>query len=251
GVSGIPPAADADAAILVVSDETQRERDERSQREFATNAAHELRTPLAAIVTAVEMLQTGAKEDRAARDDFLEVIERESARLTRLTRALLLLARSERGDDTGGLGLVRLRNLFASLPERIPLHAGVSTSVDCPADLEVTANPDLLEQVLVNLATNAAQHTAAGSITFRGRAEDGWALIEISDTGSGIPYRDQRRIFDRFYRVDASDGGFGLGLAIARETIRVLEGEIELDSVPDIGTTVRIRLPLTALKEAA
>ena len=98
-ISGIPPAVDTDAAILVVTDETERERNEGLQREFATNAAHELRTPLAAIVTAIEMLQTGAKENVAERDEFLGLIERESARLTRLTRALLLVARSEWGDE--------------------------------------------------------------------------------------------------------------------------------------------------------
>ena len=94
-VSAIPPGAGADTVIVVLMDETQRERAERIQREFATNAAHELRTPLASIVTAVEMLQTGAKDDEAARDEFLDVIETEAARLTRLTRALLLLARAE------------------------------------------------------------------------------------------------------------------------------------------------------------
>ena len=98
-VSGIPPAKGGDSAIVVVFDESQRERNERVQREFATNAAHELRTPLASIVTAVEMLRTGAKDDPAARDEFLDVIARESDRLTRLTRALLVLARAELRDE--------------------------------------------------------------------------------------------------------------------------------------------------------
>jgi signal transduction histidine kinase len=98
-LSGIPPADGGDTAILVVHDQTQKEQNERVQREFATNVAHELRTPLASIATAVEMLQTGAKDDPEARDDFLELIAREAARLTRLTRALLVLARADAGEE--------------------------------------------------------------------------------------------------------------------------------------------------------
>src|SRR6185437_8999171 len=98
-LSGIPPVEGGDTVVIVVHDQTHKERNERVQREFATNAAHELRTPLASIVTAVEMLQTGAKEDPAARDEFLDVIAREAGRLTRLTRALLVLARADAGDE--------------------------------------------------------------------------------------------------------------------------------------------------------
>jgi two-component system, OmpR family, sensor histidine kinase VicK len=250
-ISGIPAAVESDAAILVVTDETGRERDERAQREFATNAAHELRTPLAAIVTAIEMLQTGAKENVAERDEFLGLIERESARLTRLTRALLLVARSERGEEAVAPSGVWLRRVLADLAERIPLHPGVETRVDCPADLLLAANGDLVEQALLTLAMNAAEHTTAGAITFRGYSDEAGAVIEISDTGTGIPYREQQRIFDRFYRAGRSGAGFGLGLSIARETVRVLGGEITLESEPGLGTVVRIRVPLLSVREAA
>ncbi len=250
-ISGIPPAVDTEAAILVVTDETQRERDERSQREFATNAAHELRTPLAGIVTAIEMLQTGAKHNNAERDEFLSLIERESARLTRLTRALLLVARSERGDETVAPTGVWLRGVLDDLAARIPLHPGVTAEVDCPSDLLLAANADLIEQALLTLAMNAAEHTTAGTITFRGFEDGGGAAIEISDTGSGIPYREQSRIFDRFYRAGRSGAGFGLGLSIANETVRVLGGEIQLESEPGVGTVVRIRVPLLSVREAA
>jgi signal transduction histidine kinase/HAMP domain-containing protein len=250
-ISGIPPAVDTDAAILVVTDETERERNEGLQREFATNAAHELRTPLAAIVTAIEMLQTGAKENVAERDEFLGLIERESARLTRLTRALLLVARSEWGDEAVVATGVWLRAVLDDLAERIPLQPGVAAVVDCPSDLLLAANADLIEQALLTLAMNAAEHTTAGTITFRGFEDDAGAVIEISDTGSGIPYREQPRIFDRFYRAGRAGSGFGLGLSIARETVRVLGGEITLESQPGVGTVVRIRVPLLSVREAA
>jgi signal transduction histidine kinase len=250
-ISGIPPAVDTDAAILVVTDETERERNEGLQREFATNAAHELRTPLAAIVTAIEMLQTGAKENVAERDEFLGLIERESARLTRLTRALLLVARSEWGDEAVVSTGVWLRAVLDDLAERIPLRPGVTALVDCPSDLLLAANADLIEQALLTLAMNAAEHTAAGTITFRGFEDETGAVIEISDTGSGIPYREQPRIFDRFYRAGRAGSGFGLGLSIALETVRVLGGEITLESEPGVGTVVRIRVPLLSVREAA
>ena len=111
-VAGIPPTAGGENAVLVVEDESERARNERVQREFATNAAHELRTPLASIVTAVEMLQTGAKDEPATRDEFLEVIQRESARLTRLTRALLVLARAGARDELPSLGAVPVAPLL-------------------------------------------------------------------------------------------------------------------------------------------
>ena len=251
-ISGIPPAADADAAIVVVTDETQRDRDERSQREFSTNAAHELRTPLAAIVTAIELLQTGAKEDTGARDEFLAVIERESARLTRLTRALLVLARAERREQAADArSIVRLRELFADLSEQAPAAPGVEVIVDCPHDLTLVANSDLLEQALANVLANAAQHTAGGSITLRASGGRDETLIEVVDTGSGIPAAEQQRIFERFYRAGSRDDGFGLGLTIAREAVRVLGGELRLDSTPGQGTTVRIRLPDDLMWEEA
>ena len=250
-ISGIPPAAESDAAILVITDETQRELLERSQREFATNAAHELRTPLAAIVTAIEMLQTGAKHDSAVRDEFLELIEIESARLTRLTRALLLVARSERGESVAVESDVRLRDVLEDIAERLPLRPGVEARIDCPRELYVAAHSDLVEQALFNPALNAAQHTDEGTVTLRGRPDGNQVTVEISDTGSGIPYRDQPRIFDRFYRASSPGAGFGLGLSIARETVTVLGGELELESRPGAGTTVRIRLPLAAGQRAA
>ncbi len=212
------------------------------QREFATNAAHELRTPLASIVTAVEMLQTGAKDDPQTRDEFLEVIAREVGRLTRLTRALLVLARAGRArratatrHGAGGPAARAGRRVAAS-PE------GVEVGVDCPRTLAIVGDSDLLEQALSSLATNAVQHTDRGSVTMRGRQQNGSVVIEVADTGSGIPAPDRARIFDRFYRAGEREDGFGLGLSIAREAVRTLGGEIELESEQSVGTTVRITL---------
>jgi signal transduction histidine kinase len=246
-VSGIPPGDGGDNAIIVVFDETQRERNERVQREFATNAAHELRTPLASIVTAVEMLRTGAKDDPEARDEFLDVIAREADRLTRLTRALLMLARAELRDELPPFTPVEVAPLLDQVAASLPRRDGVAVSVDCPGELEIEGDADLLEQALSSVAVNAAQHTPAGSITLRGRGNNGSVVIEIADTGTGIPAVERERLFERFYRSGGKSGGrpggFGLGLPIAREAVSALGGEIAIDSELDAGTTVRIVLP--------
>jgi signal transduction histidine kinase/HAMP domain-containing protein len=242
-VAGIPPSASGENAIIVVEDESERARNERVQREFATSAAHELRTPLASIVTAVEMLQTGAKHEPQMRDEFLDVIERESGRLTRLTRALLVLARAGARDELPHLGTVRIAPLLEQVAASLPRRNGVEIEVDCPRTLSIVGDSDLLEQALSNVATNAVQHTARGRVAIRGRAVRNTVVIDVSDTGRGIAPPDHVRIFDRFYRAgDDGDDGFGLGLSIAREAVRTLGGEIELESEPELGTTVRITL---------
>ena len=241
-VAGIPPTAGGENAIIVVEDETERARNERVQREFATNAAHELRTPLASIVTAVEMLQTGAKDEPAERDEFLEVIARESARLTRLTRALLLLARAGAREELPHLGAVPVAPLLEQVAASLPRRQGVVVGVDCPSQLAIVGDADLLEQALSSVATNAVQHTSSGHVMMRGRRDKGCVVFEVADTGQGIPAHERTRIFERFYRAGDRDGGFGLGLSIAHEAVRTLGGEIELESEQSVGTTVRITL---------
>lgn len=251
-VTGIPPSASDENAIIVVSDESQRERSERAQREFATNAAHELRTPLSSIVSAVEMLQTGAKDEPGARDRFLAIIENESARLTRLTRALLVLARAEAGEEAPQFSAVPLRPTLDQVADGLTDRPGVTVSVDCPPLLTVYGDAHLVEQALASIAANAIQHTRNGSVSLRARDNGrGLAVIEVIDTGPGIAKHDQRRIFDRFYRGDGNDPstGFGLGLSIARGAVRHLGGQIELESNEGDGTTVRITLPLSDLRE--
>jgi signal transduction histidine kinase len=251
-VSGIPPSASDENAIIVVTDESQRERSERAQREFATNAAHELRTPLSSIVSAVEMLQTGAKEEPQDRDRFLAIIEHQSARLTRLTRALLVLARAEAREEAPQLSPLLVRPILERVTEDLPPHPDVAVSVECSAALTMHGNEDLLEQALASIAANAVQHMTSGTVSLRGRQEGTRVIvIEVADTGPGIATRDQRRIFERFYRGHESEPGtgFGLGLSIARGAVHLLGGQIELDSEEGVGTTVRLTFPGDGLRE--
>jgi two-component system sensor histidine kinase VicK len=250
-VAGIPAPGASETVIIVVTDISERQRRERAEREFVANAAHELRTPLTTITGAIEALQSGAKEDARLRDRFLAHIERESGRLRRLVRALLVLARAQTGEEMPALRPVELEPLLEDAARELVPHEGVRVQVSCPPGLTAAADPDLLAQALSNLAANAAAHTDHGRIRLSAAARDGFVLIEVSDTGTGIRPEHQRPLFDRFYRgPDRNVEGFGLGLSIVREVVKALGGDVELDSELGRGTTVSIRLSTASARAA-
>jgi two-component system phosphate regulon sensor histidine kinase PhoR len=233
------------ASIVTFEDVSARERREHVERDFVTNAAHELQTPLAAIASAIQVLQAGAKTDPDNRDRFLAHIEQACDRLERLTRALLVLARAQTGE--------RPR------PEIVPvarlLHdvAGALTrdreiAVECPADIAVLANRPLLEQALTNLGQNAVKHSR-GPIALKGARSNGDVRIQVRDSGAGISKADRQRVFERFYRRGAPGQGFGLGLAIVAESVQAIDGKLELESSP-AGTNVSITLPAAKIVSA-
>jgi signal transduction histidine kinase/HAMP domain-containing protein len=246
---GIPSQPDTDWALLVVDDLTEQERRELAEREFVSNAAHELRTPLTTIIGAVEVLQAGAKEDPAERDRFLGHIERESGRLARLARAMLTLARAHSGQEPPRLEAVELAPLLREVAAGLQPHAGVAVDVEVVDGLAAEANRDLLEQALRNLGENAAKHTARGSVVLRAYGNGNTVTVEVEDSGPGISPEVQRHVFDRFYRGERDAHGFGLGLAIVRESVRTLGARIELDSSPGEGTVFRILLAPARVRE--
>jgi signal transduction histidine kinase/HAMP domain-containing protein len=249
GLVGIPSQPETDWALLVVDDLTEQERRELAEREFVSNAAHELRTPLTTIIGAVEVLQAGAKEDPAERDRFLGHIEREAGRLARLARAMLTLARAHSGQEPPRVEAVELAPLLRDVAAGLQPHDGVAVDVEVADGLAVEANRDLLEQALRNLGENAAKHTARGSVILRAYADGNTVTIEVEDSGPGISPEVQRHVFDRFYRGERDAHGFGLGLAIVRESVRTLGARIELDSSPGEGTVFRILLAPARVRE--
>jgi signal transduction histidine kinase/HAMP domain-containing protein len=250
-IVGLPARHDLEAAVLVLTDISERERRERAEREFVTNAAHELRNPLASITSAVEVLQGGAKEVPAERDRFLGNIERDAARLGRLTRALLLLARAQTRSEAPRFNPVELRPLLESVAAGLQPAEGVRVDVRCPDGLQALAEADLLEQALANLAANAGKHTAEGEIVLSARPLDAASVaVEVEDTGPGIPIAEQHRVFDRFYRGRRDAEGFGLGLAIVQQAVRALGGRVEISSAPGRGTTIRVVLPAAGARAA-
>ena len=199
---------------------------------------------------AIEVLRSGAKDDPEARDHFLERLADDVDRVARLTKSLLTLARMEaigEGEaEVVGIGMVLDESLnTAETPE------GVSVvREDSDDELVAAADPVLLRQVVIGLLTNAYKHTTPpGIVTLRAyRDENGEIVIEVQDTGAGIPEAERDRVFERFYRGSGSleREGFGLGLAIAKRMIDVMGGEISVDSVEGQGSTFKVRLRAAA-----
>jgi two-component system, OmpR family, phosphate regulon sensor histidine kinase PhoR len=238
------PAGQLRTATLLFDDVTERERTRRAERQFVENAAHELRTPLAAILSVVDVLENGAKDDPTTRDRFLAHIRAHSERLVRLATSLLTLARIQTGREQPRLDLVEVRPLLSEVANRLVPAVGVELEVRAPDGIGVLADRDLLYQVLENVATNAIKNTREGLVALEARDLGRVVEIEVADTGAGMERSEVEHAFDRFYRSGPRDqDGFGLGLAIAAEAIRVLGGAIALDSSPRHGTCVRIQLP--------
>jgi PAS domain S-box-containing protein len=235
-------------AVSLLEDVTVRaawDRAER-QREFVTNAAHELQTPLAAITSAVEVLQAGAK-DSSDRDLFIEHIERQSRRLVRLARALLTLSRAQIEGEEPRTEMVDLRPTLEAIAERMEPPENVSLTVECPPELALVANRELLEQVVTNVVRNAVKYTEQGSVRIKAELHEGRAEIRVVDTGIGISSEALPRVTERFYRGEESTDGFGLGLAIVHSVLDVMGGELQIASQgPGRGTTVTMSLPLAA-----
>jgi two-component system phosphate regulon sensor histidine kinase PhoR len=243
-IAGLPAGTAGTSAVLLVTDVSARERAERIERDFVANASHELRTPLATITGALEILQSGAKEIPTARDRFLGHIEREVDRLSRLVRALLVLARAQSKAEAPRLAPVTLRPLLEEVASVVSVPRGVGIVVECEPDLVAQADSDLLLEIVANLAANAASHTTEGRITLSAIADERSVAVEVRDTGSGIDPTQHEYLFDRFYRPGGRDSNrFGLGLAIVREAVVALGGEIELESARGRGTTMRVKLP--------
>jgi PAS domain S-box-containing protein len=236
----------ADEVLLVFTDLSEISRREQAEREFIANAAHELRTPLTAISSAIEVLQSGAKEVPEDRDVFLDYIERDAGRLRRLTRALLLLAEIQAQKEPPAVEAIDLRALLEETALAMQARQGVAVDLECERGLTACTNADLVAQALATVAANAAKYTLAGRISLQAAASDGGATIVVADTGPGIAVAERERLFDRFYRAGGRgrDGdGFGLGLSIARQAMESLGGTIDVRSSPAGGTTVELRLP--------
>ena len=233
-----------DVAVSVFRDVTLEEQREQAEREFVSNAAHELRTPLAAIIGAVEVLQAGAKNEPEERERFLAHLERQCRRLGRLTDALLILARVQTRAEAPRLEVVELCPLLEEVAQALHLPPRVSVEVECPEAIAVFANRQLLEEALLNLGENAAKYTTRGTITLAAtEREPGFVDVAVRDTGRGMTRRDQERAVERFYRGDNdAKGGFGLGLAIVAAAAKAMGSELEIDSARGRGTIVRMKL---------
>lgn len=245
-------------AVLVLRDVTEQARLERMRREFVANVSHELKTPITTIKSYVETLLDGALDEPAVAQRFLSVVNEESERMSRLVSNLLQLSQLDSRQlhfdwrevdpaDCARRALAKLEVAAARKDVALRLAAP-------PAALTVRADSDRLEQVLLNVLSNAIDFTpAGGSVSLEVRKAGPHAEIVVRDTGVGIPEEDLPHIFERFYRVDKARsrqlGGTGLGLAIARDIVTAHGGTIQASSRVGRGTTVTISIPLLASRQ--
>jgi two-component system, OmpR family, phosphate regulon sensor histidine kinase PhoR len=234
------------AVLLVVRDRTEELKREQAEAEFVSNAAHELRNPLAGIMSGIEVLRGGAKDDPEARDRFLARLAIDADRMTRLTQSLLMLARVEAAGERDPTQVVDVTLAAEEALEALETPDGVELREEVEPDLVAEGDPVLLRQVMIGLLSNACAYTPApGTVTLRAsRGAENSVTIEVQDTGKGIPPDEQNRVFERFYRGSGivEGEGFGLGLSIAKRMVDVMGGQIGLRSEPGEGSTFWVRL---------
>jgi heavy metal sensor kinase len=217
----------------------------RRERQFTSDAAHELRTPLAAMQTILSVVRA---QRRTSQDyeQALDDLSEESLRLRSLVEALLRLARGENQPATlrETLDLSSLLPNVADSLRPLAEAKGLALTCSVPKGLTVSADVDSLIRLFVNLIDNAVKYTERGSVTISARANGAVVSVIVEDTGIGIPAEQLPRIFDRFYRVDASRStpGAGLGLTIAREIATAHGGTVEVDSAAGKGSTFTVNL---------
>jgi heavy metal sensor kinase len=217
------------------------------QKQFASDAAHELRTPVSVILT---QTQTALNREREAADykQTVEACQRAAQRMRKLISALLELARLDAGQEQ----MKRLRFDFSKtvsdcveLIRPLADERGVKISLELPP-LEIEGDSERLGLVITNFLTNAIQYNHdGGEVKVGTKLENGMAVLTVSDTGQGIPAEDLPRVFERFFRADKSrsSGNAGLGLAISKAIITAHGGSIDVSSEENVGTTFTVRLP--------
>jgi PAS domain S-box-containing protein len=227
--------------LIVVRDLSETRRQEANQQRFLANAAHELKTPITAILGAAELLLTEEDDDPRVRERFLTHIRSEAERMQRLSETLLRLAQTGWDRRDPDIGEVELLGVASKVAERmVPLADSSYVGVIVEGDGgRVRADEEWLEQALLVLVSNALRHSEKGG---RVRVRAAGTRIAVEDEGAGISEEDIPYLFERFYRGSDSEG-FGLGLPICKELVERMGGEIHLQSEEGKGTTVEVRLP--------
>ncbi|TVP62026.1 MAG: two-component sensor histidine kinase [Nodularia sp. (in: Bacteria)] len=222
-------------------------------QQFTADAAHELRTPLAATQATVESTLLMSQLDETEAREILTTIQRQNQRLTTLVTDLLLLTRLDRQSVPIQYDMCCLNDILNDLIEEFAALAIASdvkliSQVAMSASLNVMGNEDQLYRLFSNLIVNAIKYTpAGGKVTIDLDRNEYYAVIQVQDTGIGIPDSEITRIFDRFYRVNSDrsrkTGGSGLGLAIAQAIVHAHKGSITVHSELETGSKFTVKLP--------
>lgn len=249
------PGDPCPGVLMVLHDITELRRLENLRRDFVSNVSHELKTPLTAIQAYAETLLDGALEDENHSREFVQRIEEQASRLHLLILDLLNLARLESEQKTYDVAPVPVAPTIETCLEGHRTYATskeIELVVDPPErDVTVMADSEGLFTILDNLIDNALKYTPTGGrVSVRWKTTPTMAVIDVADTGPGIPQEHQARIFERFYRVDKARsrelGGTGLGLSIVKHLCQMFDGAVEVSSPAGNGTTFTVKLPLAA-----
>jgi len=238
--------------VRVVHDVTKERELEEMKDEFFSTISHDLRTPLFSIQGFVRLILNGEVPDEKTQREFLGIIDQQAEQLAQLVNNLLNISRLESGKlemECVSVQLLDMLEQTASKLRGMARAKDITLETDLPASLPpVTGDPGWLEQVVTNLVGNAIKFTAnGGKVRIGARGSNSEVLVEVSDTGVGIPDAALDRIFDKFYQVpDASGEGYegtGLGLHTARQIVELHDGRIWAESTIGQGSTFRFTLP--------
>jgi two-component system phosphate regulon sensor histidine kinase PhoR len=243
--------------VVVLYDLSEIERLEKTRRDFIANVSHELRTPLTSIQGYTETLLDGMMSDSRMSREFLEIIRKNAARMSRLTEDLLTLARVESGEQSFRFAVVPASDLLSDAEKTwrdFARSRGVDLKIVETTSERVQADHDAIHQVFTNLIDNAIKYAPGGTqIEIGARVNDGMIEFFVRDFGPGIPSEHLPRLFERFYRVDKArsreSGGTGLGLAIVKHIVRKHGGTVAAKSEVGRGSEFSFALP-TALTPA-
>ncbi|MCL1990850.1 MAG: ATP-binding protein [Defluviitaleaceae bacterium] len=236
--------------VLLFHNVTELKTYQNLQREFFSNASHELKTPITAIKGCVDILISGSAPQDMEKE-FLSIIAKENLRLENLVKDLFLVNRF----DTNQIDLkkesIDLNDLIEDVIKQVETLVALksqSISLICDEQIHVEGDPLRLTQCFLNLITNAIHYTPETTQIEMMMTQTGSQIeIKIKDYGTGIPKKDLPHIFERFYRVDRArsrhSGGTGLGLAIVKATIEAHQGKITVESEEEVGTTFTMTLP--------
>ena len=233
-------------AESIHSDRILRENNEKMRQEFTANVSHELKTPLTSISGYAELIETGmASEQDTVR--FAHGIHNSANRLLTLINDIIRLSELDGTEEEADTELLNLHEMAQNCVEMLKMSAEkhkVTIALN-GTECYVTANRQMMEELLYNLCDNAIRYNnPGGSVDVQTYAREGHTYLVVKDTGIGISKEHQERIFERFYRVDKSrsksTGGTGLGLAIVKHIIAKSHAELELESEPGKGTTIRV-----------
>jgi len=239
--------------IMIIQDITERQKLENMQTDFVANVSHELKTPLTTIKSYTETLLDGELPDQDTAKSFLSIIDTETDRMNRLVKELLQLSRLDHNQEKWFKKEINLIHLIKTSVMNIELSAKAKDQhLNCiyneEDEIRVIADKDGIEQVILNILSNAIVYTKPGGrIDIDAFTRNEKACIVVTDNGIGIPESEISRVFERFFRSDKarsrSMGGTGLGLSISKQIIEDHNGSIELQSRLDKGTKVTVLLP--------